>query len=1413
MMRLVRTDAPFGHTNPSAKTKPYTYYPLAFAALFWLLPNFLNAQCFELICNQDVPLKLDADCEGSVNPYFIISNNWSCQGPMEMEYFDPWGTPLGNLIDESHLGQTLDVHVTHNWTGLDCWGTVQVVDVRKPDIDFEHVTLNCSEDPSVASVGEPSATDNCSSVVTLTHQDSVIDFGCGYTGFSGYFDPGNWQICLPSTGDGGVDVTGAPGQVSVEGADSYPQASSPPQVTRFKIEIPTEGFVSFDWNSIGGPNFDNEGFYLTINNWCVQLTNDSVQGGSYTTGLLQPGDILSFEQKSDGDAASVNTTVSNFHFHTAAWKVIHRIWTATDEFGNTRQETQVITLNRATLSQVHFPPDRDGISAPMLDCGGAADLGITGLPFIDEDGDLGTTDDQFDLQTGDCMLSYLFEDQVIMTCEGSELIIREWTVVDDCTSQILEHTQLIKLFDVTAPTIVCPNGQVVSTNNFGCFSTISLPQATATDDCSSTIDIVPNWDFGTGYGPFDDVAIGTYTVTYEATDACGNTSACTTTVLVEDAVEPTVVCDGQTTASLESDGTAMLYADAVDDGSYDWCCIASYMIKLEAAPDTEYAPTLPVDCADLGQPLMVRLKVTDCYGNFNTCDVEVIVQDNHDPVILPPADVTVDCSTDTGDLSVFGEATAFDNCGYDLTETVDEISTGCGEATITRTWTATDPSGNVVSASQTITLANLSPWNLGNDMIAWPPDYLTNECDPSLEPWDLALPYSGPILGGQTGCESVAVSHEDEIFWVAEPACFKIFRTWKIIDWCQFTTNTPGSPGIWEHTQILEVVDTEAPVFIDPPTQIFAQGNADCTGDVILPLPQIDDCSGHVTITATGDLGSGFSFANVPGGTYSMTYSASDGCGNFASHTFTVSVGDDSPPTAYCISGLTVSLGTDGEVDVAASTFDSGSFDDCSSNLLFCYSADPADEQATFTCDDTGQNNVTLFVIDEGGNMASCQTYLLVLENPDVCGPLQPDVSISGILQTPDGEEVASAEVSISGAPMSPVMTASDGAFSFGNLPAGNDYQITPVKNTGFLNGVTAFDLVKINDHILGVDPFTTPWQIIAADANGNGSVTAADILAIQQLVLQIVTEFPNGTPSWQFIPSDHVFANWQQPWGFPTGLSMTNLTDDFLDAHFTAVKTGDVTGNADPLALVLSPQLADVGGHPDEERIGTAVLSPQLADRNSETLTISVDDKTFEEGEVLEVDFTTDRAAAWQATFEFDPEVLEFQEIIIDKNTEGKLAFGKKSAADGALTAVFHGGTAIGFSIKFRARKPGQLNQALHLSNAHTPAAAFDFEGNEMGLELRFGEAENKIEALSHRVSPNPFSTRTTLVFDLPKEGGVNVQFFDPSGRILHETSGYFAAGKNKVEVRREDLRADGLILYRMESGGKVVFGKMLLR
>ncbi|MEM8526929.1 MAG: M43 family zinc metalloprotease [Bacteroidota bacterium] len=51
-------------------------------------------------------------------------------------------------------------------------------------------------------------------------------------------------------------------------------------------------------------------------------------------------------------------------------------------------------------------------------------------------------------------------------------------------------------------------------------------------------------------------------------------------------------------------------------------------------------------------------------------------------------------------------------------------------------------------------------------------------------------------------------------------------------------------------------------------------------------------------------------------------------------------------------------------------------------------------------------------------------------------------------------------------------------------------------------DGLSVFDLLLINKHILNIEPFTSGYQIVASDANGDGRVSSFDLVQLQQLNL-----------------------------------------------------------------------------------------------------------------------------------------------------------------------------------------------------------------------------------------------------------------------------------------------------------------------
>ncbi len=178
-------------------------------------------------------------------------------------------------------------------------------------------------------------------------------------------------------------------------------------------------------------------------------------------------------------------------------------------------------------------------------------------------------------------------------------------------------------------------------------------------------------------------------------------------------------------------------------------------------------------------------------------------------------------------------------------------------------------------------------------------------------------------------------------------------------------------------------------------------------------------------------------------------------------------------------------------------------------------------------------------------------------------GCFQPAVqmySVTGNIQTYGAAPMKNVRIKITGSASATVYTDSLGNYTFTNIPAGGNYTITPERDSNDLNGVSTYDLVLISKHILGLEPFDSPWKIIAADANKSNSVTTFDIVEIRKVILGINNAFPNNA-SWRF-PAYTAFSNLAQPFNNPLppeSISILNLQSDYTGANFIGVKTGDV--------------------------------------------------------------------------------------------------------------------------------------------------------------------------------------------------------------------------------------------------------------
>jgi hypothetical protein len=111
-------------------------------------------------------------------------------------------------------------------------------------------------------------------------------------------------------------------------------------------------------------------------------------------------------------------------------------------------------------------------------------------------------------------------------------------------------------------------------------------------------------------------------------------------------------------------------------------------------------------------------------------------------------------------------------------------------------------------------------------------------------------------------------------------------------------------------------------------------------------------------------------------------------------------------------------------------------------------------------------------------------------------------------------------------------------------------FALTPDGTKKVVNGVSVLDLVKINWHILGIELLPTLQQRWAADVNGSGSITTADLVEIRKLILGFQTQFTNK-PNWAIFSLDNADGSFQF------------LIDQEKTLKYQVIKAGDVNGNA----------------------------------------------------------------------------------------------------------------------------------------------------------------------------------------------------------------------------------------------------------
>ena len=649
-------------------------------------------------------------------------------------------------------------------------------------------------------------------------------------------------------------------------------------------------------------------------------------------------------------------------------KVITRIWTLIDGCGNSASGSQIITV-KDTIAPTFTTPADTTIFADTY-CDFDASTSKTG----------DVTDEADNCSTTGLAATFTDKDTVPGNCDGEKVITRIWTLIDGCGNSA-SGSQIITVKDTIAPTFTTPADTTIFADTYCDFDASTSKTGDVTDEadnCSTTGLAATFTDKDTVPGNCDGEKV--ITRIWTLIDGCGNSASGSQIITVKDTIAPTFTTPADTTIFADTycdfDASTSKTGDVTDEA--DNCSTTGL-----AATFTD-KDTVPGNCD--GEKVITRIwTLIDGCGNSASGSQIITVKDTIKPVFANiPVATTISCDeTVPGDP---GTVTASDNCNGDVTASIVftpgtlVADTNCpNSGIITHKWIVNDGCGNIAEATQEITVTDAI------DPTFTTPEDITIYTDAACQ-FDASVEVTGDVTDEADNCSTdlnATFVDRDTVPGNCEGEKV-INRIWTLTDGCgNFATGS----------QIITVKDTIAPTFNE--TLPTAEITAECDAVVeAVVLTASDNCDSEVPVVFTETRTDGDCANNY---TLTRTWTASDDCGNETSFTQTVVVSDNTAPEVTC-NDITVQLDANGAATITVDDINGGTTDACSDiDTMFI-------SQATFDCDNVGENEVTLTVIDECGNASTCTATVTVEEGDADCGlqPFKANDDILTLVYCPD---------------------------------------------------------------------------------------------------------------------------------------------------------------------------------------------------------------------------------------------------------------------------------------------------------------------------------------------------------------------------------------------------------------------------
>ncbi|MBK8636338.1 MAG: HYR domain-containing protein [Saprospiraceae bacterium] len=293
----------------------------------------------------------------------------------------------------------------------------------------------------------------------------------------------------------------------------------------------------------------------------------------------------------------------------------------------------------------------------------------------------------------------------VLTQSGAcTTIERTFTVTFTCNNSRNEFSrkQIITAINRAAPVVNCPASPVRLRALTGCSVSGNIQAPTVADSTCHT-GLITSYRIGdgpviTGANANGIFNVGTTSVTYFVTDACGNSGSCTFNVVVDDGAPP--ICRVRNISiNLNAAGIATIADPSVfNNGTFDEC---------NNLPLTFSVDRSQFSCIELGMSIPVNVTVADASGNSSTCVANVTPIDTMRP-ICTVNDLTIDI-TDAQPFTILSPADVImnvsDNCNIMQDTILSKTFFSCADlGTQILRVVVRDQSGNSSSCEATITV-------------------------------------------------------------------------------------------------------------------------------------------------------------------------------------------------------------------------------------------------------------------------------------------------------------------------------------------------------------------------------------------------------------------------------------------------------------------------------------------------------------------------------------------------------------------------------------------------------------------------------------------------------------------------------------------------------------------------------------